>query len=454
MKKENPTTEYTEQTPKPASKRELQYAEALNNFSQAEEPELKQKKHKWFMPLVLIIAIGIGVFLIVQMSQSLGDQKSFQEVFGSVSFQNLLWVVLVLLAILVLDITKYVVSLQAITGQLRPLIGTKTSLLGRYYDSITPFAVGGQPVQIYYLHSKGFRGGLSSAVILTKYFFNMCAWTLVALVCMAANTDVLSAVPNGTVIAIVGWVGLVINMSLPTFILFFVLMPKFAHKLTSGVISLGHKLHIVKDKEKVMKRALKSVRDFRSSFILMAKRPLQLVLLIVACVGETALSFAFPYFVVKMFNGIAPAEQTFSTLFDVMALNCYSFFSASIVPTPGSSGAIEFVFTIAFSNVAGATLLWVIFTWRFATYYIYIIIGVCITIFNFIRSLIRVRREKPGATVAADTQPNAEPASTDKQTPPATVEQTTQTELPPSPQQQRIVEVELAPPDDSGDNKK
>ena len=440
MKKENPTTEYTEQTPKPVSKRELQYAEALNNFSQAEEPELKQKKHKWVMPLVLIIAIGIGVFLIVQMSQSMGDQKSFQEVFGSVSFQNLLWVVLVLLAILVLDITKYIASLHAITGKFRPLIGTKTSLLGKYYDSITPFAVGGQPVQIYYLHSKGFRGGLSSAVILTKYFFNMCAWTLVALICMAANTDVLSAVPNGTVIAIVGWVGLVINMSLPMFILFFVLMPKFAHKLTSGIISLGHKLHIVKDKEKVMKRALKSVRDFRSSFILMAKKPFQLVLLIVACVGETALTFAFPYFVVKMFNGITPAEQTFSTLFDVMALNCYSFFSASIVPTPGSSGAIEFVFTIAFSNVAGATLLWVIFTWRFATYYIYIIIGVCITIFNFIRSLVRARR-KTGATVA-DAQTNAEPAYNEQ------TAQTEKTEMPTS-SQQRIVEVELAPPDGS-----
>lgn len=404
MNKENETTEYTEQ-PKPVTKRELKYAEALDNFSQKEIPEIKQKKRKWISPLVLVIAIAIGVVLIIQMSRNMGDQKSFREVFASVRHTNLLWALLVLAAILLFDILKYVISLQAIAGKVHPLIGAKTAFLGKYYDSITPFAVGGQPIQIYYLYKKGFGSGLSSAVILTKYFFNTCAWTLVALVCMAFNTSVLANVPNGVVIAVVGWLGLAINMSLPLFILFFVLMPKFATKVTNGIISLGAKLRIVRNKEKATKRAFSAVRDFRSSFILMAKSPVQLVLLIIVCVAETTLSFAFPYFVLKMFNGIAPAQQNIQTFFNVMALNCYSFFSASIVPTPGSSGAIEGICTIAFSNIAGNTLLWVIFTWRFATYYIYIIIGVVISVFNFIHNIVRTHRAaKKQAAQAQQTE--------------------------------------------------
>lgn len=443
MNKENNTTEYVEQTEKPVSKKELKYAEALENFNQRETPELKQKKHKWLMPLVLIVSIGIGLFLIIQMSQKMGDQKSFSEVFSSVLPINLVWVLLVLFGILVLEVCKYVIALQATTGKIHPLIGAKTAMIGRYYDNITPFAVGGQPMQIYYLHRKGFGGGLSSAVVLIKYFFNTSVWTLVALIFMACNTSVLANVSNGIVIAIVGWIGLFLNMSLPLFILFFVIMPKFATKVTSGVIWLGHKLHIVKDKDKVMKRALNVVRDFRSSFIIMAKSPLQLVLLIFVCVAETVLTFAFPYFIIKMFNGIAPAQQTFETFFHVTALNCYSFFSAAIVPTPGGSGAIEAICTIAFSNIAGDRLLWVIFTWRFATYYIYIIIGVVITIFNFIRNIVRARKAaKAGASTVAEAQ---QPIVTTEQ-------KTVSAESPKtSAKSDRIVEVEFTSPDKKKD---
>ena len=434
MKKENVTTEYRDREDK-AAQRQLKYSEALDNFSQRETEEPKKKKHRWLTPLVLIISIAIGVVLTILMSKEMGDQKDFSAVFGSVSAANLALALSVLLIVLFLDICKYAIPLKAITGKVHPLISTKTSFLGRYYDNITPFAVGGQPIQIYYLHGKGFGGGRSSAVVLIKYFFNNTAWTMVGFICMACNTGVLASVPNGVVILIFGWIGLAINMSLPMFILFFAIMPKFAEKITNGVITLGYKMHIVRNKEKVMKRAKSVVQDFRSSFRIMAQNPVKLVLLVLVCIAETSLIFALPYFIIKMFNGMPPEEQTFKTAFSVMALNCYSFFSASIVPTPGGSGIIELIATVAFSGIAEATLTWVIFTWRFATYYIYILIGVGITTFNFIRNVVRTRKSKvlaaaaeAPATEASDATPEpAEPARQDITTEPA----------------ERIVEVEF-----------
>lgn len=394
MNKEKPKTEYNETSSEKEQKRRQKLESAIDNFSQKEVPQhISKKKNKWLSPLVLVVAIAIGVFLIIKMSAEMGEeQKSFAEAFAVVTAENALWAILALLCVLFLDILKFVIILHATTDKIRPLIGAKTSLLGRYYDNITPFSSGGQPMQIYYLYHKGFTGGLSSAVVMIKYFFNTTAWLLVAFVCMVCNTGVLKSVENGTVLLVAGWVGWSINVLLPIFILMFVIMPKFARKLTRGVVHIGYKLKLVKDKEKVVQKAEGAVRDFRSAFVIMSKRPLHLVVLFLSCLLELSLTFAFPYFIIKMFNGFPAGEGGIATMFEVMALHAYAAFGASVIPTPGSSGAVEGLITMAFSAIAGSTLMWVIFTWRFATFYLYIFIGVLMSVFNLIRSIVREKR--------------------------------------------------------------
>ena len=391
MKKNVTTNSATEKS----QQRSQKFQSAMDNFSQREVPlEKPKKKNGWLSFVVLLIAIAIGVFLIIKMSTEIGsEQKSFAEVFSSVQVGNALLAVAALLLILVLDIVKFVVIIHATTNKLRLGVSSKVSLWGRYYDNITPFAAGGQPAQMIYLHQKGFSGGLSSAVVLIKYFFNTFVWLAVGCVAMAGNTSVLQSVSNGNVLKIAGWVGWALNMLVPFAILTFVAMPRIATKITSGIIFLGHKLKIVKDKEKVMTKALNTVQDFRSSFIIMAKRPLHMVLLVVTCIAEISLSFAFPYFVIKMFNGFT-VDEGFATMFSVMGLNAFATLGASVIPTPGSSGAVEGMITMAFSNIAGSTLMWVTFTWRFAVFYLYIIIGLGITIFNFVRNFVRARKSK------------------------------------------------------------
>ena len=56
------------------------------------------------------------------------------------------------------------------TGKCHFRAGMKVAFIGKFYDNVTPFATGGQPMQIYYLNKKGLTGGTSSAVIMIKYF--------------------------------------------------------------------------------------------------------------------------------------------------------------------------------------------------------------------------------------------------------------------------------------------
>ncbi|MCM1290199.1 MAG: flippase-like domain-containing protein [Corallococcus sp.] len=396
MPNDKPTTENTAVDTEP----KVKYAEAMDNFSKKEVPQqVQKKKHRWIGPVVLLLAIGIGVYFIVDMALGVAeDQKiGFAEAFGSVTWQNGLIALAVVLGVMLLDMVKFAIVLHATTRKVHPLISAKTSLLGKYYDAITPFATGGQPMQIYYLHKKGLSGGTSTAVVLIKYTFNTIAALLVGLVCMACNTGV----SDNKWIIIVGWIGWALNACLPLFLMLFIIMPKLAKKLTQGFVHVGYKLRIVKDKEKVMQKAQNAVQDFRSAFIIMSKHPFHLIVLVLTCALEMALTFAVPFFIIRMFNGMPANNQSVAEqLFSIMALNAYVSLGASIVPTPGSSGALEGLMRIAFAELAGL-FVWVMFTWRFSVFYVYILIGVGITVFNFIRNIVRQKRAaKLGVSVA------------------------------------------------------
>lgn len=248
-------------------------------------------------------------------------------------------------------------------------------------------------MQIYYLNKKGFHGGISSAIVLIRYFAWMFCWLLFSIVLMASMTGVLESQEQSSklLLLIAGWIGLVINMFIPTVLILFVVLPKFSRGVTTLIIKAGCKIRIVKDRERAMEKVEKIVYDFRSSFAIMSRSPVKFILLILLCFIEIFLTYAFPYFIMKMFAGLGDGDGI-AVMFSVMALNIYATMSASVVPTPGNSGAIEGLVTAAFSSLAGSVLLWTVFGWRFGVYYVYIIIGLVITVVQFIKRLIKRKR--------------------------------------------------------------
>ena len=111
----------------------------------------------------------------------------------------------------------------------------------------------------------------------------------------------------------------------------------------------------------------------------------------------------------KAFGGLS-ADAGVAVMIEVMALNAYATFASSVVPTPGNSGAIESTITMAFSSIASSILIWVVFFWRFSTYYLYIIIGVGITVFDFVASFLQKKKVMPIDGAAAEDTPAALPS--------------------------------------------
>ena len=116
----------------------------------------------------------------------------------------------------------------------------------------------------------------------------------------------------------------------------------------------------------------------------------------------------------RAYNGL-PDPNGISTWFDVVTLNVYSTLSVTVVPTPGNSGAFETILMAAFTKTAEDVLFWVVLTCRSLTYYVYIVVGFGITIFEMIRKAVRRNKEKRLKKLqgAADTD---QPTETVEQT--------------------------------------
>ena len=360
----------------------------------AVKPPKKKKLSNILWNIFLIAVIAIGILSLFGIVKEIDPESgaSFGEVMRGASPTFFVVLVLIVLITMVLDVSKFCIISKTVTGKVSFATSAKTNFLGRYYDAVTPFSTGGQPMQIYYLSSKGISGGNATAMVLIRYFSSIICWITLggALMIAGAAKGVLNGVKGGELLKITGWIGIAINLIVPAFVTFFLLFPKFMYKLTSGVVKLGHKMKIGKDVEKTTVRAIKVVDDFKNSFRLMAKSPVKLILLLFVCLLESACTFAIPYFVMKAFS--CPGVD--GMLLSIMSLNVYATFGVSFIPTPGNSGVVEGLGALAFSAAAGAALVWSVITWRLAVFYIYIFIGIGITVYDVIAKNVKYKKQK------------------------------------------------------------
>ena len=392
---------------------------AMQTFAEnevVEEP--KKKRNGWLSNVLLVAIIAATVYIMIGLGNKFadGEMVSFGDVFANGNTLFMLITFGILLLLFFVESSKYATIISVIDQKPRWKESIKVMFLGKYYDNVTPFASGGQPWQISYLNKKGFSGGTSTAVIMIKYIANIFMWLVVSAVAMITNKDALAGLPaemQGTLVA-GGWIGWTVNMLLPVFAVFFMLMPNIASKVVRGIVSLGAKLRIVKNEEKTQNKAFKAVKDFKAAFSIMIHHPWRFLVLLLLCAIEVTIVFSLPYFVMRAYNGL-PDANGIGAWFDVVTLNVYSTLSVTVVPTPGNSGALETILMVAFSQTAKDVLFWVVLTCRSLTYYVYIFVGFGITIFEMIRKAVRKNKEKrlaklknAGAVQDVDTQQDTE----------------------------------------------
>lgn len=373
-------------------------------FEEKNSIDTKKKRRNWWIKTVLMLAlIGVSVYLMFSITSYLSDDGmlSFQKMVKTASLPLFFVFIAAVLVYMFIESMKYSYLLKISTGKFRLRSSMKTMYLGKYYDGITPLGTGGQPFQIYYLHKKDIPAGVATAVPLVKYILHTAVLCLMgaAAIIYAGATHMLGDIKIGgwgePVILAVAAISMMLTLAIPSVMLFISLFPRMGKKLLLKIIGLLHKLHIVKRPYAVSKKYLHEANEYRRSLKLFFKKWRQQIPLVLLNVVGALINYTLPFFALLAIAGPSVVVADPYLPFHILCLTFISFFASSFIPTPGNSGASEAMSTLVFSSLGAKIhpmLGWVLLLWRFGTYYVYILSGIGISIFEIIRSAVRQRR--------------------------------------------------------------
>lgn len=244
-------------------------------------------------------------------------------------------------------------------------IARRTVLLGRYYDNITPAAVGGQPFQIYFMRKNAnISNGLATTIPIFGMISLQIAFILIALVCFIFG----GLAESNAALAVTAWIGLAFYAFWPVVIGMATFYPKATTGLIKFVVKILSRLKIVKDKEAALKKTEQEVKEYVKCVKMILKRRKLFILIILMSLVFNILMAAIPFFLLTAFGGQMDFAQCFTLTIAVMS-------AVYFIPTPGNSGAAEGTFYLVFSALSSGYVFWAMLFWRFFSYYIYIIMG-------------------------------------------------------------------------------
>ena len=363
--------------------------EAPSEEAQLEEAEetvkkqsTKKKKISSLIGMLINIAVVAGI-LAYQLTQENMEVASFSTLISNINWGIFLLVPLCFILVMFLETAKLWLVSYKTTKTNRPALAYKVASLGRYYDSITPLASGGQPFQILYMTKRGISGSDSLSICMGKYVIQQIAYLLFSFVVMIFSITMTASSGNieGTVVTATSWIGFSLNALLIFIIALISINKTIGNKLVGGVLKLLHKMKIVKNYEKQYAKIQKSVNDYQTTMKRYAKDKGTFFSMFFISILYLVAHYSLPFLIHASFYGFHFELYGEIFIYVVMVDLAASFF-----PLPGGTGASELSFSVLFSSLFGieGNLFWALLIWRFFTYYIYILQGLALTIYDYL----------------------------------------------------------------------
>ncbi len=243
-----------------------------------------------------------------------------------------------------------------------PWIAVKTTLIGQYYSNITPFASGGQPIQLLLLRKHKISTSNGTAVLVGKFLVFQVTVTLYALILSLFNFkfifDDLSLVTGFLA------VGLLINTIGLSIIIFLAFKPSWIRAFGRKVTGFLSKFGFVKNRGKLESKWLGFVDEYQEGINKLKSDPQKTLALFGLSVLQVTLFFGITYIIYLALNlsGISPIK--------VITLQAILYMCVSFVPIPGTVGASEVGFSMVLGSVFTANLVGVaMLIWRLISYY-------------------------------------------------------------------------------------
>lgn len=249
------------------------------------------------------------------------------------------------------------------------------TMIGQFFNCITPFSSGGQPMQALYLVKKGVSLSFASCSLMIKFIVYQFVLTIYSAITLAGCFKSFSGkIPS------VGWlcfVGFGVNVLVITALLCLGFFRKPTEHFLYGIVALlTHTKCISETSAQAAKKKIeKELNEFYQGFAQIRRDIRGMVHISALTAMQLTAFFLIPLCIFYAF-GLGRADIILMICAGAFVLNFTSF-----VPLPGAAAGAEIGFYTIFSLFFPNRILSLaILLWRLLTFYLPILVGGCFTV--------------------------------------------------------------------------
>lgn len=326
-------------------------------------------KKNWFGLLTITVSLAA---LIIAIFVS-GNREDF---FNAVKHLDKMWMLAAFAVIIIywmLDalVLNIITSIKYKKYKFRKSF--QTGMIGLLYSALTPFATGGQPMQIYEMTKTGILAGDAGSIITVKSIIYQTVMTFYAVfVFIFSSSFFLKQIDNFVFFMIWGFLSNILFISVVVFICF---KQKFTKSCARLIILFLSKIRIIKNFDNALEKTYDQMKIFHDSVLSLKGNVPEIIKAIVVSIAQLTFFYAIPYCIYRGFH------LSDASLFLIIAANSLISMIAAFFPLPGATGAAEGSFYLFFSMFFTKKLvLFATLIWRVVTYYSCIICGVGVSL--------------------------------------------------------------------------
>ena len=277
------------------------------------------------------------------------------------------WIVVAVISQLVYMFTETTVIYLFIRERYKNfsyLNALKVSFTGLFWSAVTPSSTGGQPMQIYLLHSMNVEIGYATSRLMQKFLVYQVVLTFISIISVILNFGYILTNDNIVFMIILLVFGFVSQLAVTLVIVMFSFSPNISRKFIMFFAKVLGKIKIIKNLDSKISDIDKQLDTFHSSNKNIYKKPKLLIPALILTFVQFIAMFLVPYFIYLSFGmtDIGPVQIATSQAF----VNLMS----GMIPIPGASGAAELGYTAFFGAIfVGGTLKSSALIWRVINYY-------------------------------------------------------------------------------------
>ena len=313
--------------------------------------------------IILIISLIVLFFVL---------KDGFKEILSALMGMNYLYfIIAILLFLLSIYIRYYIFYLSANEKKhFTSLEAFKHGLITQFFNGITPFSTGGQPMEIYMLTNHHISVSKATSIVIQNFIYYQTALVIFGLVAVVYNA-IFHIFPSVKVLQNLVFLGFLINTLVAAGLFAITWSEKTTKKVANLSIKFLSKIKIINDQTKAENSIEDKLMEFHTNARELRHKKGLFVLGVLANFISLACLYAVPLFIVYALH-----DYTSLHLFDTITASAYVLLIGAFVPIPGASGGIEYGFIKFFGNfLPTITLNSALIVWRFISYYLGMILG-------------------------------------------------------------------------------